>query len=68
MEERRPRNTHIVLIALGGLNCALEESKPDDRSEIDRRFAVVITMMEKVTAYISFFLGTYLDRVANGEL
>ena len=59
---------HDILLALGELNGLLEQSKPRDRSEVDRRFAVVITMLEKVTAYVSFFLGVYLDRAANGEL
>jgi len=34
----------------------IKEEKPDDRSEIDRRFAIIITDLEKVHAYFSVYL------------
>jgi hypothetical protein len=34
----------------------LKDSKPNDRSDDDRRFAITITEMEKVVAYYSYYL------------
>lgn len=36
---------------LSGLIQDFKNSKPDDRSEIDRRYAIVITDLEKAYAY-----------------
>jgi hypothetical protein len=36
---------------------ALKDSKPNDRSKDDRRFAITITEMEKVIAYYSYYLA-----------
>lgn len=35
----------------------LQEAKPGDRSEIDRRYAITITEMEKVLAYYEYWIG-----------
>ena len=44
--------THVAVdIAMQGALHALRECKPNDRSEIDRRYAVTITMMEQAWAY-----------------
>ena len=45
--------------AMGDLMRALNRlraTKPNDRSEKDRRYAVTITEMEKVAAYFRFFV------------
>ena len=34
----------------------LEDEKPNDRSEIDRRFAIVITDLEKIEAYLQYHI------------
>lgn len=34
----------------------LEELKPKDRSETDRRFAIVITELEKIIAYYDYYV------------
>lgn len=53
---------------------SLKLHKPNDRSELDRRFAVMITDMEKVIAYCAVYTSTgmRIDRVqlqefASGE-
>lgn len=44
--------THAAAsIAMQGVLATLREWKPNDRSEIDRRYAVTITMMEQAWAY-----------------
>ncbi len=35
----------------------LQEAKPGDRSEIDRRYAITITELEKVLAYYEYWIG-----------
>jgi hypothetical protein len=42
---------------LGELINMLQQGKPGDRSERDRRFAVVITELEKARAIAQVFLG-----------
>lgn len=34
----------------------LQQAKPDDRSNIDRRFAITITEFEKVIAYYDYYV------------
>ncbi|MFZ1752726.1 MAG: hypothetical protein WBO46_15035 [Caldilineaceae bacterium] len=35
----------------------MQEAKPGDRSEIDRRYAIAITEMEKALAYYEYWIG-----------
>lgn len=35
----------------------LREAKPDDRSEIDRHYAITITDLQKVLAYYEYWIG-----------
>ena len=53
----------IVCQALSDALSTLKNSKPNDRSERDRRYAVLITEMEKVLAYAFLFLVTAPDPV-----
>lgn len=39
-----------------GILASLRRAKPNDRSELDRRYAVTITKMEDVFAYFSTFV------------
>ena len=34
----------------------LRYARPDDRSELDRRYAIAITDLEKVRAYVSLYI------------
>ena len=36
---------------------ALKEAKPGDRSEVDRCYAVVITMLEKAVAFFDYYIN-----------
>ena len=50
-----------IIIGMCGQSIAdtivmLRDAKPDDRSEKDRRFAVVITEMEKAQAYFYAYI------------
>lgn len=36
---------------------AIREAKPDNRSEIDRRYAIVITMLEKAVAFFDYYIN-----------
>ena len=47
-----------LLDRLDDLLDALKEQKPNDRSEIDRRFAIAITEAEKLKAYIALYCTT----------
>jgi len=47
---------HIVMSKLQEALETLRSAKPDDRSEIARRYAVTITEMEKVIAYYATFI------------
>lgn len=53
------------------LKCALDAltaSKPNDRSELDRRYAVTITDTEKVVAYFKTYVVDYEPpQLDNGE-
>lgn len=42
--------------ALDELIERMKSAKPGDRSDIDRRFAIVITELEKVEAYFAYFI------------
>lgn len=35
---------------------AIREAKPADRGEVSRRFAIVITMLEKAVAFYHYFI------------
>jgi hypothetical protein len=43
--------------AARNLLAALINNKPNDRSEADRRYAILITEVEKVMACIFYFFG-----------
>lgn len=43
---------------LNNVLSALRAAKPNDRSELDRRYAVTITELEKVVAYFSVYCMT----------
>lgn len=45
-----------LLAEMQELVAHLHEAKPNDRTEIDRRYAVTITEMEKAVAYYAFFI------------
>ena len=47
---------HIVMSKLQEALETLRSAKPDDHSEIARRYAVTITEMEKVIAYYATFI------------
>ena len=47
-----------VATALQNALAVLREQKPNDKSEIDRRYAVTITEMEKVIAYYTTFIAS----------
>lgn len=42
--------------ALSELVEKMKSAKPGDRSDMDRRFAIVITELEKVEAYFAHFI------------
>lgn len=50
LSSTKERTAYFVLTAALG---RLKESKPNDRSDADRRWAVTITEMEKVVAYFN---------------
>lgn len=37
----------------------LNEEKPTDRTDLDRRYAIMITDLEKIIAYHNLYVGTY---------
>jgi len=39
---------------------SLKDMKPDDRSELDRRFAICMTELEKLIAYFEWYIATQL--------
>ena len=40
------------------LMLSLREMKPNDRSELDRRFAICMTELEKLIAYFEWYIST----------
>ena len=48
-------NYDEVRVGMAAVLATLTVLKPNDRSELDRRYAVTITEMEKVFAYFSTF-------------
>lgn len=44
-----------LLVLINNVINKLKEEKPNDRSELDRRYAITITEMEKVLAYYVMF-------------
>jgi hypothetical protein len=52
MESARMRAFRLLREALG----EIQATKPGDRSEIDRRYAIVITMIEKAIAYFGYYI------------
>lgn len=51
--ETETRVADAIKQALG----ELQEAKPGDRSEIDRRYAITITDLEKVLSYYEYWIG-----------
>ena len=51
----------MIFDVLVGLN----DMKPNDRSPVDRKYAVCITEMEKVNAYFNQYIAsaTYIDDI-----
>jgi len=47
-----------VAKALQGVLATLRAAKPEDRTELDRRYAVLITSLEKVFAYFFTYIYT----------
>jgi hypothetical protein len=65
MEEQNSPNTLTttdVLSSLKGALSTLRAVKPEDRSGIDRRYAIVITELEKVFAY--FYTYIYSQEIS----
>ena len=65
MEEQNSPNTltpRDVLSSLKGALSTLRAVKPEDRSGIDRRYAIVITELEKVFAY--FYTYIYSQEIS----
>lgn len=61
MEEQNSPNTLTpidVLSSLKGALSTLRAVKPEDRSGLDRRYAVTITELEKVFAYFYTYIYT----------
>ena len=59
MEEQNSPNTLTttdVLSSLKGALSTLRAVKPEDRSGLDRRYAVTITELEKVFAYFHTYI------------
>jgi len=65
VEEIKLEKLHPVSVAMGELIQTLKDFKPEDRSEIDRRFAIAITDAEKLAGYVITYLGVYLERTVN---
>ena len=47
---------------MGSLHVHLTLYKPNDRSDLDRRFAVAMTEFEKLRAYIVMYIINPLDK------
>ncbi len=65
MEEQNSPNTLTttdVLSSLKGALSTLRAVKPEDRSGIDRRYAIVTTELEKVFAY--FYTYIYSQEIS----
>jgi hypothetical protein len=45
-----------LMVQFTNLIEALQNAKPNDRSEIDRRFAVTVTEVEKASAYFFTYI------------
>jgi len=56
IKQTMDESMHIVMSKLQEALETLRSAKPDDRSEIARRYAVTITEMEKVIAYYATFI------------
>ncbi len=52
-----------IYLVLTGALVTLRDAKPNDRSEMDRRWAITITEMEKVVAYYNSWI---LDPTGQG--
>jgi len=53
--ENKPTVEHVAEVLKSAL-AILRLAKPEDRSELDRRFAVTITELEKVFAYFNTYI------------
>ena len=60
--EKNDVKSHPLLESWSKFIEALNAYKPNDRSEIDRRFAIAITEAEKLAAYLEVYLSVYLER------
>jgi len=54
-KDKNHKNHEVMASLLMSLN-ELRRSKPNDRSESDRRYAVTITNLEEVIAYFDTFV------------
>ena len=54
-EERKPTNYECWYHLIEALEM-MKTAKPEERSELARRYAVSITEMEKITAYFKVFI------------
>ncbi len=52
-----------IYLVLTGALITLRDAKPNDRGEMDRRWAITITEMEKVVAYYNSWI---LDPAGQG--
>lgn len=55
-EETQERKDQDVLTVLRCLVAQLKSAKPNDRSELDRNYAICITDSEKLLAYFEKFI------------
>lgn len=51
-----PINEHGIYELMNDILSMLREVKPDNRSDLDRRYAITITDMEKVMMYFKMFV------------
>jgi hypothetical protein len=48
----------FLLGKLRELKMEIQIAKPDDRSAVDRRYAIVLTELEKIEAYMHYYIVT----------
>lgn len=60
MSTEEQTNEEIAIFYINKALESLQRGKPDDRSELTRRYAVTITEMEKVFAYFKTFVFDYV--------
>ena len=52
MESSRMRGFRLLKEAVD----AIRDARPNERSEVSRRFAIVITMLDKAVAFYHYFI------------